>query len=175
MGEQRRIFEKFYRLDPNLTRGVGGTGLGLYICRELYAASSGSIWVESRGRLRLDVHRGDPAGGAGARRGGASPGLQRGLSKGFQEIRECPGSRVRWGCLGGHDAYGILVAEDDEDFLAALETVLEADGRFAVAGRARNGREAVEIAGRLQVDAIVMDIEMPELDGVEATRRLPRD
>ncbi|MDX6401451.1 MAG: two-component system, NarL family, response regulator LiaR [Gaiellaceae bacterium] len=68
--------------------------------------------------------------------------------------------------------YRILVAEDDEDFLAALETVLEADGRFAVVGRARNGREAVEIAGRLQIDAIVMDIEMPELDGVEATRQL---
>jgi CheY-like chemotaxis protein len=74
--------------------------------------------------------------------------------------------------LGGHDTYRILVAEDDEDFLAALETVLEADGRFAVAGRARNGLEAVEIAGRMQIDAIVMDIEMPELDGVEATRQL---
>jgi CheY-like chemotaxis protein len=68
--------------------------------------------------------------------------------------------------------YRILVAEDDDDFLAALETVLEADGRFAVAGRARNGREAVEIAARLQIDAVVMDIEMPELDGVEATRQL---
>jgi CheY-like chemotaxis protein len=74
--------------------------------------------------------------------------------------------------LGGPDTYRILVAEDDEDFLAALETVLETDGRFAVAGRARNGHEAIEIAGRLQIDAIVMDIEMPELDGVEATRRL---
>jgi CheY-like chemotaxis protein len=74
--------------------------------------------------------------------------------------------------LGGLDTYRILVAEDDDDFLTALETVLEADGRFAVAGRARNGREAVEIAGRLQIDAIVMDIEMPELDGVEATRQL---
>jgi CheY-like chemotaxis protein len=68
--------------------------------------------------------------------------------------------------------YRILVAEDDDDFLAALETVLETDGRFAVAGRARNGREAIEIACRLQIDAIVMDIEMPELDGVEATRQL---
>jgi len=74
--------------------------------------------------------------------------------------------------LGGPDAYRILVAEDDDDFLTALETVLEADGRFAVVGRARNGREAVEIAGRLQIDAIVMDIEMPEVDGVEATRQL---
>jgi two-component system, NarL family, response regulator NreC len=74
--------------------------------------------------------------------------------------------------LGELATYRILVAEDDDEFLAAVETVLEADGRFAVAGRARNGREAVEIAGRLQIDAIVMDIEMPELDGVEATRQL---
>jgi signal transduction histidine kinase len=47
-GDQRRIFDKFYRLDPNLTRGVGGTGLGLYICRELVRRMDGSIWVESR-------------------------------------------------------------------------------------------------------------------------------
>jgi PAS domain S-box-containing protein len=45
--EQERIFEKFYRLDPNLTRGVGGTGLGLYICRELISRMGGAIRVES--------------------------------------------------------------------------------------------------------------------------------
>ncbi|MBD0349336.1 MAG: PAS domain-containing protein [Thermoleophilia bacterium] len=45
--EQQRIFEKFYRLDPQLTRGVGGTGLGLYICRELVQRMGGSIWVRS--------------------------------------------------------------------------------------------------------------------------------
>jgi PAS domain S-box-containing protein len=47
--EHRRIFEKFYRLDPNLTRGVGGTGLGLYISRELLDRMGGRIWVESSG------------------------------------------------------------------------------------------------------------------------------
>jgi two-component system phosphate regulon sensor histidine kinase PhoR len=47
-GEQRRIFEKFYRLDPNMSRGIGGTGLGLYICRELVRRVNGRIWVESR-------------------------------------------------------------------------------------------------------------------------------
>jgi two-component system, OmpR family, phosphate regulon sensor histidine kinase PhoR len=46
--DQRRIFDKFYRLDPNLTRGVGGTGLGLYICRELVRRMDGTIWVDSR-------------------------------------------------------------------------------------------------------------------------------
>ena len=45
--EQRRVFEKFYRLDPNMNRGVGGTGLGLYICRELVNRMEGRIWVES--------------------------------------------------------------------------------------------------------------------------------
>jgi PAS domain S-box-containing protein len=48
--EQERIFEKFFRLDPNLTRGVGGTGLGLYICRELVHRMHGRIWVGSDGR-----------------------------------------------------------------------------------------------------------------------------
>jgi PAS domain S-box-containing protein len=45
--EQARIFEKFYRLDPQMTRGVGGTGLGLYICSELVHRMGGNIWVES--------------------------------------------------------------------------------------------------------------------------------
>ncbi len=45
--ELRRIFEKFYRLDPDMTRGIGGTGLGLYISRELVRRMAGTIAVES--------------------------------------------------------------------------------------------------------------------------------
>jgi len=45
--EQRRIFEKFYRLDPNMVQGIGGTGLGLYICRELVERMGGKIWLET--------------------------------------------------------------------------------------------------------------------------------
>ncbi|HEY3181743.1 MAG TPA: HAMP domain-containing sensor histidine kinase [Gaiellaceae bacterium] len=45
--EQDRIFEKFHRLDPDMQRGVGGTGLGLYICQELVERMHGRIWVES--------------------------------------------------------------------------------------------------------------------------------
>jgi DNA-binding NarL/FixJ family response regulator len=64
------------------------------------------------------------------------------------------------------------VAEDDESFLDLIALLLERDGRFAVAGTARNGQEAVDLVERLSPDAVVMDIEMPTLDGVEATKLL---
>ena len=69
-------------------------------------------------------------------------------------------------------AHRILVAEDDTAFLALVEELLGRDGRFEVIGRAGNGREAVALAEELRPDAVVMDIEMPEVDGVEATRQL---
>jgi two-component system phosphate regulon sensor histidine kinase PhoR len=77
--EHARIFEKFYRLDPDMAGGIGGTGLGLYICRELVRRVGGRIWVES------EVGRGStffvevPLAGDGQRRapervGGQPPG-----------------------------------------------------------------------------------------------------
>jgi DNA-binding NarL/FixJ family response regulator len=68
--------------------------------------------------------------------------------------------------------FRILVAEDAESFLDTIALVLENDKRFEVAGRAQNGRAAVELAERVAPDAVVMDIEMPVLDGVEATKLL---
>jgi CheY-like chemotaxis protein len=68
--------------------------------------------------------------------------------------------------------FRILVAEDDESFLDAIALLLEQDDRFLVAGRAHDGREAVALSGELAPDAVIMDIEMPVLDGVEATRRM---
>ena len=68
--------------------------------------------------------------------------------------------------------FRILVAEDEESFLDVIALLLEQDERFVVAGRARNGRDAVDLAERVSPDAVVIDIEMPVLDGVEATRLL---
>jgi DNA-binding NarL/FixJ family response regulator len=70
------------------------------------------------------------------------------------------------------EPHRILVAEDDDAFLEVLSTILENDGRFDIVGHARNGDEVVALAERLDIDAVVMDIEMPVVDGVEATRRL---
>ena len=68
--------------------------------------------------------------------------------------------------------FRIVVAEDDESFLEAISLLLEQDDRFVVAGRASNGREAVALTEEVAPDAVVVDIEMPVVDGVEATRRL---
>ena len=70
------------------------------------------------------------------------------------------------------EPFRILVAEDDESALEVIAVLLEQDGRYAIAGRAPNGLEAINLAKRVKPDAVVMDIEMPVLDGVEATRQL---
>ena len=57
-------------------------------------------------------------------------------------------------------------------FLDAIVLLLEQDPRFVVAARACNGREAVQLIEQTTPDAVVIDIEMPVLDGVEAARRL---
>ena len=68
--------------------------------------------------------------------------------------------------------FRIVIAEDDESFLAAIALLLEQDDRFVVAGRARNGQEAVALVEEVAPDAVVLDIEMPVVDGVEAARQL---
>ena len=68
----------------------------------------------------------------------------------------------------------VLVVEDDDSFAEALRELLEADGRLEVAGRARDGREAIELAEALRPEVVLMDIVLPVMDGVEATREIRR-
>ena len=74
------------------------------------------------------------------------------------------------GAAGGR--WSVLIAEDDDLHARVLTELVEADGEFLVVARARHGREAVELAERLRPDAVVLDIRMPQLDGLAATRQI---
>jgi DNA-binding NarL/FixJ family response regulator len=66
----------------------------------------------------------------------------------------------------------VLIAEDHAMVRAGLTELLANRDDVDVVGEAANGAEAVELAGELQPDVILMDLSMPEVDGIEATRRI---
>jgi DNA-binding NarL/FixJ family response regulator len=68
----------------------------------------------------------------------------------------------------------VLIADDQPLMRTGFKTVLEATGQIAVVAEAGDGEEAVRLAQRERPDMVLMDIRMPGVDGIEATRRLPR-
>jgi DNA-binding NarL/FixJ family response regulator len=68
----------------------------------------------------------------------------------------------------------VLIADDDDLMRAGLAELLTADPEIAIVGQAATGREAVERARGLGPDVVLMDVRMPDLDGIAATRELAR-
>jgi two-component system invasion response regulator UvrY len=77
---------------------------------------------------------------------------------------QAPAGRVR-----------VLVVDDQEPFLVASRAVLSRIADVELAGEARSGEEAIELAASLHPDLVLMDINMGAVDGIEATRRIVAD
>jgi DNA-binding NarL/FixJ family response regulator len=81
---------------------------------------------------------------------------------------------MRWGCCRGVQMKRItvLLVEDHTIVRQGLRLLIEADGDIQIVGEATTGREAIQMAGKLRPEVIVMDIAMPLLNGLQATRQI---
>ncbi len=66
----------------------------------------------------------------------------------------------------------VVIADDQRLFAEALEAILSTDARISVVGRAADGRAAVDLARERQPDVILMDLELPVMDGIEAAEKI---
>lgn len=72
----------------------------------------------------------------------------------------------------GSEHIRVIIVDDQRLFAEALEAILSGDGRISVVGRAENGRRALELVREHAPDVVLMDIAMPVMDGIEATRAI---
>jgi PAS domain S-box-containing protein len=152
--QQTTLFEAFAQGDSSATRAHGGTGLGLSICTRLVALMGGTLQltsepgVGSRFWFSLPLARTNGAGQP-------QPAISR------ADI-DCDPDVL--------DGISVLVAEDDPVNQLVIRDLLERKGVLVTL--ANNGREAVAIAVKGKFDIVLMDIQMPEMDGYEASSQI---
>jgi len=148
------LFDKFTQADASTTRRYGGTGLGLAICRELAQLMGGEICVESRPGegarflVKLPLPK---VGEALAPAFAASPTPQLALEPNLPKLR-------------------VLAAEDNSVNQLVLKTLLHQIGVEPLV--VDNGQEAVDAWKDAAWDLILMDMQMPVMDGLAAARAI---
>src|SRR5580765_8949736 len=68
----------------------------------------------------------------------------------------------------------VLIVDDHPSFRSSAHALLEAEG-YEIVGEAEDGESAIEAAGRLHPDIVLLDVQLPDIDGFEVTRRLTSD
>ena len=170
-----RLFQPFQQLDAGLSRSHEGTGLGLALVRRLAELHGGSVTVEStynKGScftITLPYHPPSTQESPHPNDLMHTHLLGNGTVSSVQEVKDStivtnqiPRYRQESKC--------ILLAEDNDINIIVIAEYLRAKGYYVII--ACNGKEAVDLASKTPPDVILMDIQMPEMDGLEAIRYL---
>ena len=152
--KQAVIFEAFAQVDGSTTRNYGGTGLGLAIASRLIAQMGGRVWIESVPDEGTTFH----FTGCFGVKPVALPAAP--------VVDAAPESET------AKQPLRILLVEDNVINRAVATALLQKRGHTLV--QAANGREALDAAAREPFDIIFMDVQLPEMDGFDATRSIRR-
>jgi CheY-like chemotaxis protein len=156
--KQAAIFDAFSQADTSTTRKYGGTGLGLTICARLVSMMGGKMWVESEVARGSQFHFTVRVGIAEAKKTAvkAPATAAEVLTRFSLGSAQQPSTSLH-----------VLVAEDNAVNQRLVVRLLEKRGhRIEIAG---NGREALAALEKTSFDLVLMDVQMPEMDGLEAT------
>jgi PAS domain S-box-containing protein len=153
--KQKSIFDAFVQADTSSTRQYGGTGLGLTIAGQLVELMQGRIWLES------EIGKGSTFYFT-ARFGMADPSAVQARPSGAQALRPVRPAQQK--------KLRILIAEDNPvNSRLATHLVAKQGHSSAVVG---SGRDVLEALARETFDVVLMDVQMPDMDGFEATRAI---
>lgn len=148
------IFQPFTQADSSISRRHGGTGLGLTISRRLTELLGGTLSVHSSPGVGSEFLLSIPL---------AVPGHS-------PDLHASPESFSLTESFASTHPLRILLVEDDKVNLKLIQTLIRRLGYEPLS--AKNGREAVEIFEQEWPDCTLMDLQMPEMDGIEATGRI---